>query len=86
MSEQTFERRGRHDIIMQILKSAINGAKKTHIMMRARINFTQFEKYLNHLSEAGFVAEEDGIWRTTEKGLHAIEACRICLRLMKEVR
>ncbi len=85
MPEQTFRRRARHEIVMRILKSAINGAKKTHIMMEARLGFTQLERYLNHLSDAGFVTEKDGIWRTTEKGLHVIEACDICLRLMKEL-
>lgn len=85
MSKQTFERRGRHDIIMEILKSAIKGTKKTRIMYKARLSFSQLEKYLNPLSTAGFIAEESGIWKTTEKGLHAIEVCRICHRLMEEV-
>lgn len=73
---------------MKILKSAmsaINGAKKTHIMMDGRLSLAQLEKYLNHLSEAGFVTEKNGIWRTTEKGLHVIEACNMCLRLTKEL-
>jgi len=42
------------------------------------------EKYLNALKEADFITEESGIWKTTEKGFHVIEACEICHRLIKE--
>jgi predicted transcriptional regulator len=84
MSEQAFERRARHGIIMEILKSAINGEKKTVIMYKAKLSFTQLEKYLPALEEAGFITQESGIWRTTQEGLHVIDACRICHRLMKE--
>lgn len=85
MTQQTFKRRGRHDILMEILKSAMNGAKKTHIMLKARLNFSQVEHYLPPLRKAGFITEDSGIWRTTEKGLHAIEACDICCSLIEGV-
>ena len=54
-------------------------------MYKARLSFSQLEHYLNALNEAGFIAEEAGLWRTTEKGLHVIEACEICLRLTGNV-
>jgi len=85
MTERLSRRRARHDIIMKILKIAKGGTKKTNIMFRARLSFSQLEKYLDALKAAGFIADESGLWRTTEKGLHAIEACEICLRLMEEV-
>lgn len=85
MAERTRRRRVRHDIIMEILKSAKNGAKKTSIMYKANLSFTQLELYLNALKKAGFITEETGIWKTTEKGLHVIEACKICHLLMKKV-
>ena len=78
-------RRARHDIVMEVLKSAVNGTKKTNIMYKANLSFTQLELYLNALKEAGFMAEESGVWRTTEKGLNVIEACKICCRLMAKV-
>ena len=84
MTEQSFKRRARHDIIMEILKSAVNGSKKTVIMYKAGLSFAQLEQYLNALKKGAFIAEKFGIWKTTEKGLHVIEACKICLRLMKE--
>ena len=85
MTEQPRRRRTRHDIIMKILKTAKYDSKKTNIMFKARLSFSQLEKYLNALNEAGFITEKSGVWKTTEKGLHVMEACEICLRLTEEV-
>jgi len=85
MSDQAFERRARHGIIMEILKSAINGEKKTAIMYKAKLSFAQLEKYLPALEKAGFITQESGIWRTTRDGLHVIDACKICHRLMRQL-
>jgi len=84
MTERT-RRRARHDIIIGILKAAKDGEKKTRIMQKAQLSFHQLEEYLNALNDAGFITEMSGVWKTTEKGLHAIEACEICLRLTREV-
>ena len=78
-------RRGRHDIVMEILKIARNGAKKTNIMYKARLSHSQLEKYLNALAKEGFINEESGVWKTTERGLDVIKACRICMRLVEKV-
>jgi len=85
MAERSRRRRARHDIIMEILKTAKGGEKKTQIMYKARLSFSQLEQYLDALKKGGFITEESGVWRTTEKGLHVIEACTICLRLTEEV-
>ena len=77
-------RRGRQDIIIEILKNAKKGAKKTIIMHESNLNFAQVERYLNTLKNAGFITEESGVWKTTEKGFHVIEACEICQRLCEE--
>jgi len=79
------KRRARHDIIVEILKIAKNGSKKTNIMYKTSLSFPQLEKYLNALKKATLMSEESGIWRTTEKGLNVIEACKICHRLMDEI-
>jgi predicted transcriptional regulator len=70
---------------MEILKVAKKGTKKTNLMFKAKLSFNMIEKYLNALKEADFITEESGIWKTTEKGFHVIEACKICHRLIKEV-
>jgi len=78
-------RRARHDIIMEILKVAKGSSKKkTQIMYKARLSYSQLERYLNALKNGGFLSEESGLWKTTEKGLHVLEACEICLRLTRE--
>jgi predicted transcriptional regulator len=85
MTERSRRRRARHDIIMEILKTAKGGEKKTQIMYKARLSFSQLEQYLNALKNGGFITEESGVWRTTQKGLHVIEACEICLSFTREV-
>ena len=85
MVERPRRRRARHDIIMKILKTAKGGEKKTQIMYKARLSFAQLKQYLDALKEAGFMTEKSGLWKTTEKGLHVIEACELCLRLTEEV-
>jgi len=71
---------------MKILKTAKDGEKKTNIMYKARLSFSQLEQYLGALEKAGFIAERSGIWSTTEKGFHVIEACEMCLRLTEEIQ
>ena len=78
-------RRGRHGIVVEILEIARNGAKKTKIMYKARLSYSQLEKYLNALRKEGFITEESGVWKTTERGLDVIKACRICMRLVEKV-
>jgi predicted transcriptional regulator len=79
------KRRARHDIIVEILQNAKEGTKKTSIMYKTNLSFSQFGKYLNALKKGGFIAENSGIWKTTEKGLHVIEACKICHSLLEKV-
>lgn len=49
------------------------------------MSYSQLEKYLNALEESGFIAEKSGVWKTTEKGLHVIEACEVCRRIVEKV-
>jgi len=87
LAEHRFARgkRERHDIIMEILKVAKNGKRKTNIMEKVGLSYFQLKKYLSALEKAGFISEGSGIWKTTEKGLHVVEACDICHRLLKKV-
>ncbi len=78
-------RRAVHDIVVEILKSAIDGDSKTHLMYRVGLNHSQVDKYLEALNDSGFIKQHTGIWKTTEKGHHLIDACEMCLRLSKEI-
>lgn len=73
------ERRGRQDIIMGILRIAKSGTRKTLIISKVRLSFSQATKYLGSLKEAGYITEESGTWKTTEKGLELIEACKTAM-------
>jgi len=55
----------------EILRIARKGAKKTHLVYGANINFKLLGEYLNQLEGAGLIAnnvERDGLIRTTERG------------------
>jgi predicted transcriptional regulator len=75
-------RRGRQDIIMGILTIAKHGARKTEMIDKVRMSSAQCTQYLEDLKDAGYISEESGTWRTTEKGLQVIDACKICHSLM----
>jgi len=66
--ERFNERRGRLEIIADILLVAREGAKKTQIVYKANLNFKRVEKYLPYLGEKGFIENTSGEYRTTEKG------------------
>jgi len=69
---------------MEVLKAAENGVKKTKIMYKASLSFDQLKRYLGALKKAGFITQQPRTWKTTEKGLHVIEACELCQRLLEE--
>jgi len=72
-------------IVMEILRSGLDrGAKKTHIMYRANLNFVSFNKYFPALLEGGLIVELDDpdggvLYVTSEKG-------RVLLKLLNGVR
>jgi len=74
-------RRDRHDIVAEILKTAVKGQIKTHIMYRAKLSYSQINEYLPLLVEKGFLEnvhvargkQRIIVYRTTSKGLQFIE-------------
>jgi len=80
--EEGARRRDRHDIIVEILKTAINGRVKTHIMYKARLSYAQLNEYLPRLVENGFLENQKikhkknfkKVFQTTSKGLRFIES------------
>ena len=66
------KRRGKIDIIANILLIAQDSSKKTQIMYDANLSFQQLKNYLKNLTESGLLVEKkDGnsrIYKTTEKG------------------
>ena len=58
------------EIIANILKIAKDGAKKTHIVYKANLNFKILQEYLDELTETGLIARgSEGKIKTTDKGV-----------------
>lgn len=77
-------RRDVHDLVVAMLTFARTERRKSHIMNKVGLNYRQFVRYLECLERSGFIAEESGLWKTTDKGAHIIEACQMCRRLAHE--
>jgi len=61
-------KRSRFEIISEILKICIAGARKTEIVYRANLNFKMLSRYLAELMRCGFIEERDGLFYTTDSG------------------
>jgi len=61
-------RRNSLDISAEILRIALEGARKTHLVYGANLNFSLINKYLNNLEEKGLIDYRDGRFVTTDKG------------------
>ena len=71
-ASEPLRRRDRHDIIVEILKTAKEGEKKTYIMYKARLSHAQLKSYLDLLNQNGMIMSFDGVYQTTSKGLNFI--------------
>ncbi len=61
-------RRNDLDICADLLKVSQNGAKKTHLVYKANLNFKIVKKYLHRLLENELLESENGRYYTTDKG------------------
>ena len=73
--------RSRDEIIVDILKAASVGAKKTHIMQRANLNPSMFKKYFPVLLKNKLIVDDndpDGgsIYALTDKGKEVLKMYR----------
>jgi predicted transcriptional regulator len=70
------KRRDRHDIVVEILRTAVEGKIKTHIMYKAKLSYAQLNEYLPLLVQKGFLENTSirhkrvikRVYKTTEKG------------------
>ena len=71
-------RRNDLDICADILTAARAGAKKTHIVYRANLNFKLVRKYLRRLIENGLLlpSSESNLYTTTKEGMDFLEQYR----------
>jgi predicted transcriptional regulator len=67
------KRRDRHDIVVDILKTAHGGVKRTNLMHRAKLSHTQLKLYLYVLNENGLLESNDGLVKTTSRGTQFVK-------------
>jgi predicted transcriptional regulator len=63
------------EISADILKVAIGGARKSHLVYRANLNFAIIKDYLKDLSSSGLLLHPSNgnkLYTTTEKGIEFI--------------
>ena len=68
MKKRFKERRGRLEIIADVLLVAKEGEKKTAIVYKANLNFNRAGKYLLYLEEKGHIEHTNEGYKTTERG------------------
>ena len=70
-------KRSEIEISADILRVARNGAKKSHIVYKANLNFKLIKKYLNRLEKAGLIIMgskgEGRVFKTTERGAEYLD-------------
>jgi len=57
------------EISADVLRIAKEGAKKSHIVYKANLNFKLVKTYLSRLEETGLISKDDHLFRTTPKGV-----------------
>lgn len=66
-------KRNNLDICADILKVSRGGAKKTHLVYKANLNFKIVKRYLTHLIDSELLESEGDLFYLTEKGSRFIE-------------
>ena len=71
------ERRGRVEIMMDILDETLGGVNKTSIVYRTNLNFNMAERYLPLLLNRGLIVKLDGergdVYKITERGREVLK-------------
>ncbi|RZN44099.1 MAG: transcriptional regulator [Methanophagales archaeon ANME-1-THS] len=62
------ERRGRLEIMVEVLSIARGGVGKTEIVYKANLNFKRVKRYLAYLEEKGLIENSRLGYKTTDKG------------------
>ncbi len=72
-----FAKRGRVEIIYDILCLCQRPAQKTHILFKCNLSFNQLQKYLKYLVSHDLISSYNGaqreLYKTTDKGKKFIE-------------
>ena len=70
-------KRNRNEIISEILRICIKGARKTKVVYQANLNFRTADPYLQLLIKNDLIVSSQGphvVYKTTEKGMNLMKA------------
>jgi predicted transcriptional regulator len=76
------KRRGRTEVVCDILSEALEGVNKTRLMYHCNMNFLRFNRYLEELLEAGLLVRVDSnpnsvvLYKTTDNGRELLRVLR----------
>ncbi len=79
-------RRNNLDIYADILKISKNGAKKTHLVYKANLNFNIVKKYLKDLTSKNLLENNGNMYFITDKGTTFIERYNTLVEPFKDTR
>jgi len=65
--------RSRLDIMADVIKITMTGAKKTQIMFKANLSYKLLQIYMRALLEEGLISESNGRYVTTDRGKDFLE-------------
>lgn len=80
------KRRSEIEISADILRIALEGAKKSHIVYRANLNFEVVKKYLKLLFDSGLIGlntDDKRLFQTTPKGKDYLNQYRNLTKFMR---
>lgn len=63
------ERRGEFDLVLEVLRHAARGEKRTRIMYLANVSHAMLKRYLDGLHERGFIEKRGEAYALTPKGV-----------------
>lgn len=88
--EKTFVKRGRLEIIYEILSVSRKPTQKTRILYGCNLSYDQLQKYLGYLSSHGLLSSTNNKgkerFQTTEKGTEFIKGFERLDRFLQEER
>jgi len=77
------KKRSEFEMLSDVLQVAKDGAKKSHIVYKANLNFALIRKILKTLIANNFLVQEGGLFKTTTKGFDYIKNVA-CIESMLE--
>ena len=80
------KRRDSLSILTDLLRYAINGAKKTHLLYKSNLNSLTIKKYIWYAIKNGYIQwrreGREGIFVTTPKGMELVEKMNEVVELL----